>query len=96
MNFNEIEGLSEKQILEVYDEIVEYNGEILLGGCNHLIRCDNGKEGYFCLRGASCGSGTTAYGCEYPTQWNCYTQGSIGCYCGEGYRCGYMRYAGSC
>lgn len=96
MNLNAIAELNDGEILQMYDEVVSLDGSGLIAGCNHLIRCDNGKYGYFCLKGQGACYGQSGYGCETPTQYNCYYAGSIGCYCGTGYRCGTFNYVGGC
>ncbi len=49
MNFDEIENLTINEINELYDDIIEYNGNNLLAGTRAIweVQCDNGNFGYF-------------------------------------------------
>ena len=46
MNYSLIEGLSDEQILNMYDDILE--SEFVSAGCIWKIDCENGKVQYVC------------------------------------------------
>ncbi len=93
MNYEIVEGLTDNEILEMYEDVVSVAGTL------HFIECDNGLTGYFCLRAYETGrpDGEMRYYCEDSGWYDCYRNGSVGCFCGEGYRCAQWRYVeGNC
>ena len=83
MNFDEIENLTEEQVNELFDDLL--NGNEIIGGNVWCMECANNNSGceYFPGTNGSLGS------CSTLTQYwyNSYDYGGCAKVCGEGSYC---------
>ena len=62
MSFDFVEGLTNEQILEIYDNVAQENDDSMISPIWY-VECANGTRGYYS------GAGYAEYGCRYCAEY---------------------------